>query len=103
MTQWKTDCLRRLPYPNFNDSTVVKNTFEVMFSLCKGNLDSCDSETSLLKPSPSFPVDTSHGGGRPIGSGKYKYSWNFLKKILIKPQKLRCPQLLTKTQSAVVS
>eukprot|EP00105_Crassostrea_gigas_P029873 XP_011451946.1 PREDICTED: uncharacterized protein LOC105345504 isoform X2 [Crassostrea gigas] len=33
-----------------------------------GNLDSCDSETSLLKPSPSFPVDTSHGGGRPIGS-----------------------------------
>lgn len=33
-----------------------------------GNLDSCDSKTSLLKPSPSFPVDTSHGGGRPIGS-----------------------------------
>lgn len=72
MTQWKTDCLRRLPYPNFNDNTVVKNTFEVMFSLCKGNLDSCGSETSLFKPfpNPSFPVDTSHGGGRPIGSGK---------------------------------
>lgn len=33
-----------------------------------GNLDSCDSETSLLKPSPSFSVDTSHGGGRQIGS-----------------------------------
>ncbi|XP_052700547.1 uncharacterized protein LOC128177750 [Crassostrea angulata] len=35
-----------------------------------GNLDSCGSETSLFKPfpNPSFPVDTSHGGGRPIGS-----------------------------------
>ncbi|XP_065943954.1 uncharacterized protein [Magallana gigas] len=36
-----------------------------------GNLDSCGSETSLLKPFPSSipPVDTSHGGGRPTGSG----------------------------------
>ncbi|XP_065943955.1 uncharacterized protein [Magallana gigas] len=35
-----------------------------------GNLDSCGSETSLLKPFPSSspPVDTSHGGGRPTGS-----------------------------------
>lgn len=58
------------PYLNFIDSTVVGNTFEVMLSLCKGNLD--DSETSLFKPFPgsSLPVDTSHGGRRPIGSGK---------------------------------